>query len=138
MSRREQHRAHVLVQIQILEGRLVVPDVARLLGLSVRHLRRLLAKARRRGLAALAHGNRGRASPRRTADAIRAHVLALARGVYAGVNDCQLTELLAERDALHLSRPAVQRLLRTAGKGAEQRRQRRELKAQGLTFSRSS
>ena len=113
MSKREQQRAHVLVQI--FEGRLAVPDAARLLNLSLRHLCRLLAKARQHGLAALAHGNRGRASPQRVAEAIRARVLALARTVYAGVNDCQLTELLAERDALHLSRPTVHRLLRGAG-----------------------
>ena len=32
-----------------------MPDAARLLGLSVRHVRRLLAKAGQRGLAAIAH-----------------------------------------------------------------------------------
>ena len=53
LSRKEQQRARVLVQI--LEGRLAMPDAARLLGLSVRHVRRLLAKAGQHGLAALAH-----------------------------------------------------------------------------------
>ena len=120
LSRREQQRAHVLTQL--LEGRLTVLDAARLVGLSIRHIRRLLAKIRQHGLAALAHGNRGRPSPRRTAEVIRARLIALARGRYSGVNDCQLTELLAERETLHLSRPTVQRLLRAAGIGSPRKR----------------
>jgi transposase len=120
LSRREQQRAHVL--IQILEGRLAVPDAARLLGLSVRHVRRLLAKARQYGLAALAHGNRGRASPRRIAETIRCRILTLARSRYAGVNDHHLTDLLAEREGLRVSRKTIQRLLRAAGIGSPRKR----------------
>ncbi len=130
MSKREQQRAHVLVQV--VEGHLAVPDAARLLGLSVRHLRRLLAKVREDGPAALAHGNRGRASPRRLAEAIRTRVLALARSRYAGANDHHFTELLREHEGLIVSRPTVQRMLRKAGIGsprtrrAPQHRRRRE------------
>lgn len=120
MSRKEQQRAHVLVQV--LEGRLAVPDTARLLGLSIRHLRRLLAKVRQHGLAALAHGNRGRPSPRRLPEALRARLLTLARTTYAGCNDCHLTELVAEREQVHLSRPTVQRWLRAAGLGSPRTR----------------
>ena len=52
MSKKEQQRAHVLVLV--VEGHLAVPDAAGLLGLSCRHLRRLLAKVRQDGPAALA------------------------------------------------------------------------------------
>jgi len=120
LSKREQQRAHVLVQV--VEGHLAVPDAARLLGVSFRHLRRLLAKVRQAGPAALAHGNRGRASPRRLAEAIRTQVLALARTRYAGANDHHLTELLREHDGLIVSRPTVQRMLRTAGIGSPRTR----------------
>jgi transposase len=126
----EQQRAQVLSQI--LEGRLPVREAARLLGHSSRHIQRLLAKVRKWGPAALAHGNRGRASPRRTAETIRARVLALARGRYAGCNDCHFTDLLAEREAIHLSRPTVYRLRREAGlasprtRRAPRHRRRRE------------
>jgi transposase len=120
LSKREQQRTHVLVQL--LEGRLTAPDAARLLGVSTRHVRRLLRKVAQHGPAALAHGNRGRPSPRRLDEPTRARVLALARTTYAGVNDCQLTELLAERDALHVSRASVQRLLRAAGLGSPRTR----------------
>jgi transposase len=120
LSSREQQRGQVITQI--LEGRLPVRDAARLLAHSIRHTRRLLARVRTRGPAALAHGNRGRSSPRRTAETIRARVLALARGLYGGSNDCHFTELLAEREAIRLSRSTVRRLLRQAGIGSPRTR----------------
>lgn len=102
LSRREQQRAHILVHV--IEGRLPVADAARLVGPSTRHVKRLLAKVRRDGPAALAHGNRGRPSPRRLPDAVRSRVLLLARSRYAGANDHHLTDLLREHDGLLVSR----------------------------------
>jgi hypothetical protein len=67
--------------VQVVEGHLAVPDAARPLGISFRHLRRLLAKVRQDGPAALAHGNRGRTSPRRLTEAIRTRVLTLPRKI---------------------------------------------------------
>jgi transposase len=56
------------------------------------------------------------------AEPVRARILALARTTYAGVNDHHLTELLAEREGLRVSRKTVQRLLRTAGIGSPRKR----------------
>lgn len=120
LSKKEQQRAHVVAQI--FEGRLTVPEAAPLLGLSFRHIRRLLAKVRQRGLAALAHGNRGRPSPRRLPDTVRQRLLTLARSTYAGCNDCHLTELVVKREQLQVSRPTVQRWLRGAGIGSPRHR----------------
>ncbi len=92
LTKTEQHRAHVLARVQA--GILSVTTAAELTGLSVRHVRRLLADLRKRGLVALAHGNRGRPSPRRFPESVRARVLTLARTRYAGANDHHLTELL--------------------------------------------
>ena len=86
--------------------------------LALRPSRRLPARRRHQGLAALAHGNRGRPSPRRLSAEVRARVLTLARTRYAGVNDHHLTELLAEREGLRLSRRTVHRFLRAAGIGS--------------------
>ncbi|HEV2283314.1 MAG TPA: ISNCY family transposase, partial [bacterium] len=49
-------------------------------------------------------------------------ILTLARTTYAGVNDHHLTELLAERHGIRVSRKTVQRLLRTAGIGSPRKR----------------
>jgi transposase len=120
LTQREQHRANVLAQVQA--GRLKRPIAAKLIGLSSRHLRRLVAAVRRQGVTALAHGNRGRPSPRRLSQTLRTRVLTLARGIYAGLNDCHLTQLLHEREGLTISRPTVQRLLRQAGLGTPRTR----------------
>jgi transposase len=113
LSSREQQRAHVIAQF--LEKRLTVADAARLMGLSTRHTKRLVANVRRVGLATLAHGNRGRPPARRLPDSLRERLITLARTIYAGCNDSHLTELLAEHHQLRLSRPTVQRWLRAAG-----------------------
>jgi transposase len=120
LTQREHQRLHVLSRVhdRILRAR----EAARLLGLSLRHVRRLLARWRQHGAAAVAHGNRGRRSPRRVAQPIRTRILTLARTTYAGVNDHHLTELLAEREGIHVSRKTVQRLLRAAGRGSPRKR----------------
>jgi len=120
LSKTEQQRAQVLPQVQA--GRLTARQAGKLLGLSVRHIRRLLAAVAKKGLAALAHGNRGHQSPRRSPDALRARVVTLARTRYRGCNDCHFTQLLAEREDIHLSRPTIQRWLREAGIGSPRRR----------------
>jgi len=120
LTQTEQRRVHVLARVQ--HGILGAKEAAALLGFSLRHLRRLLARWRQQGLAALAHGNRGRPSPRRVSDTIRTRVLTLARTRYAGANDHHLTELLREREGLRLSRQTVQRLLRAAGIGSPRTR----------------
>jgi len=120
LTMKEQQRGQVLPRVHA--GLLTAKAAANLLVLSVRHVRRLIAEVRTKGLAALAHGNRGQPSRRRCAEAIRTRVLTLARTRYRGCNDCHFTELLAEREGIHLSRPTVQRLLREAGIGSPRTR----------------
>ncbi|HEV2359699.1 MAG TPA: ISNCY family transposase [bacterium] len=111
---------HVLSRV--LDGVLRGREAARLLALSPRHIRRLRRRLEQQGPAALAHGNRGRPSPRRLAEKIRARILSLARTLYTGVNDHQLTEFLADREGIRVSRKTVQRLLRAAGIGSPRTR----------------
>jgi transposase len=120
LTKKEQQRGQVLPRVAA--GLLTAKAAATLLGLSVRHVRRLIAAVRKKGLAALAHGNRGQQSRRRGAAAVRTRVLTLARTRYRGCNDCHFTELLAEREDIHLSRPTVHRLLREAGIGSPRTR----------------
>lgn len=117
-------RAHQrLVVLNALDrGEMVMAAAAALVGLSVRHLRRLRQAYRRHGARALVHGNRGRPSPRRVSAAIRTRIITLARTTYAGVNHKHLTELLAEHEAIVLSHPTIHRILRAAGLRSPQRR----------------
>jgi transposase len=122
MSSTEQRRGWMVTKV--IAGGLTVAEAAPLLALSERQVWRLVAAMRRSGPAGLAHGNRGRASPRRLPDLDRERIIALTRGKYAGVNDCHLAELLAEHEQILISRQALRRLLRDAGLASPRRRRR--------------
>ena len=109
----EQQRLVVLNRV--LVGDLTAAEAATALARSVRQGRRMLAAYRKEGAAALAHGNRGRRPIHALDAALAERVLVLARTTYAGVNDTHLSELLAEREGIALSRHAVRRLRVAAG-----------------------
>lgn len=120
MSSEEQRRAWVLSRLSA--GELEVGEAARALGLSERSIRRLRSRVAGDGPAGLIHGNRGRVPSNRRSEETRARIVTLAVGRYAGVNDSHLTELLAEREGITISRAALRRLLRDAGRPAPRRR----------------
>ena len=120
MTMTDQRRAWVLAKF--VGGELSVHEVAVFLGLSERSVWRLRARFVAEGPAALVHGNRGRASPRRVDESVRARVVELARTTYAGANDTHLAELLAEREGISLSRVTVRRILRAGGQPSPRKR----------------
>lgn len=113
MSAKEQQRSGVVSRW--LAGIVTTSEAVALLGCSERTAWRLRAAMVRHGAAGLAHGNRGRASPRRLSDADRGRILELARTAYRGYNDSHLAEALAEDEGLTISRPTLRRLLRASG-----------------------
>ncbi len=120
LSKREQKRAMVLGQV---EGRkMTAEEAARVMGMTLRHVRRQLARYRRDGVAALAHGNRGRKPGHALDPTIRAQVVELAQGKYAGFNHQHLTEKLEEQ-GIKISRSSVRRIL--VGLGIKSPRKRR-------------
>src|SRR5512137_584719 len=116
----EARRVHVLT---LLEGQRITPaQAAEALGLTPRQVRRLRVGLRRRGPAALSHGNRGRAASNRLPETLRTQIVALARSRYAGLNDHHLTEKLSSVEGIPVSRVTVRRLLRAAGVASPRRR----------------
>ena len=113
LTRKEQTRLQVLNDV--LEHQVTVDEAAQVLGLSERHLWRILAAYRKEGAAALAHGNRGRRPANAIPLGLRDRVVALTQKRYQGINHTHLTELLAEREGVVLSRPTVRRILVRAG-----------------------
>ena len=113
LSAKEQQRSGVVSRW--LAAIITTAEAVALLGCSERTAWRLRAAMVGSGAAGLAHGNRGRASPRRLSDADRDRVLELARTVYQGYNDTHLAEALAEDEGIAISRPALRRLLRASG-----------------------
>lgn len=113
LTNREQTRLRIMNGV--LERQWTIVEAAQLLGVSERHTWRLLAAYKKEGAAALAHGNRNRLPANTTPLAMRTQVIALARDHYQGVNHTHFTELLAEREGMHLSRSTIRRLLVRAG-----------------------
>ncbi len=126
LTKEEQRRLMVLTEVRA--GRLLARQAAQVLGLSLRHCRRLLAHFRRRGAAALAHGNRGRPPHNRFPDALHRKVVRLAQTRYAGFNHQHLTEHLVESHRLPISRATVNRWLRAAGLPSPRPRRRRRFR----------
>jgi len=118
---KEQARLQILNSV--LDKQCNVVEAAHLIGVSERHLWRLLAAYRKEGAAALAHGNRHRLPANATSSILKAQVIALAGGLYQGVNHSHFTELLAEREGIILSRSTVRRLLTGAGISSFRQRQ---------------
>ena len=120
MTQKEQTRLQVLNSA--LADQVPVCQAAEVLGVSERHMRRILAAYRKEGAAALAHGNRGRRPANTTTETKMTYVVQLARTRYAGTNHTDLTELLMERERIDLSRSTVRRILVSAGVDSPRRR----------------
>ena len=113
---------------RINQGKLNGEQAAELLGLSERHVRRLLARFREDEASALAHGNRGRPSTQRIEEEERNRIVLLAQSEYAGINQQHFTELLAEQEQLSVSRSTVRRVLTEAGIRSPRHHRRRRRK----------
>jgi transposase len=105
---KEQKR--LLVLNEILAGRMTGQEAADVLGLSLRHTRRLIAAYRQEGAAVLAHGNRGKRSPSRTLEAVEEEIVVLAKGLYHDYNNSHFAEELEERYGITVSSSTVRRI----------------------------
>ena len=120
MNQKEQARLKVLNSL--LAEQLTADQAAGLMGVSTRHTRRMLAAYRKEGVAALAHGHRGRRPPNATPKTTRAEVLRLASTRYLGTNHTHLSELLGEREGIDIDRSTLRRILVSAGLNSPRRR----------------
>ena len=113
LNQKEQKR--LLVLNELLAGRLTGQEAAEVLGLSLRHTRRIIAAYRQEGAAVLAHGNRGKRSHRRIAESAEEKVVALAKGQYHDYNNCHFAEELEERHEILVSSSTVRRIRQRHG-----------------------
>ena len=120
MSQRELQRVKVIENAVV--GHITVAEAARLLSLSERQVKRLKQRCVPGEVDWVRHGNRGKRRPWRLADRVRAKVLRLAAGKYAGFNDSHFSEKLREAEGVELSRETVRRILRGAGRPSPQKR----------------
>ena len=133
LTREELRRIEVLSRVD--GGLLTGSEAAKLLELSVRQVRRILAAYRKEGPAALAHGNRGHKPKHAISEETKARVVELAKTKYSDYNHQHLSEELGG-EGITISRPSVRRILGAAGikspktRRAPKHRSRRERYAQ--------
>jgi hypothetical protein len=113
MSERDLHRVGVLSEIHL--GNRTLASGAALLGLTTRHIRRLLDRYAEFGASGLVHGLRDRPSNRCRAAADREQALALVQDHYAGYGPTLASEKLAERHGLDVPRETLRSWMCDAG-----------------------
>ncbi len=130
-----QEQKRVMVLNRLLVGQLTATEAAVLLHLSERQVRRLCATYRKEGVAALAHGNRGRKPVQVISEEVRRQVIELASTTYAGCNYQHLRDLLAERDGIQLSRTSVRRIRLPAGITSPRKQRRRQHRRRRVRYA---
>src|SRR5262245_34164132 len=96
-------RKRLQIVREVLDRRIVQKRAAKILGVSVRQVKRLARAVRKRGDAGIIHGNRNRASNRRINGAIKKKVIELAGRKYKGFGPTLLSECLHSNEGLKLS-----------------------------------
>ena len=121
LSLRERDRMAVMRQAG--EGVLAVSEAAARLGVTRRHMRRLMRRFEREGDGAAVHGLRGRRSNRAHAPEVRERVLALAaEPVYAGFGPTLLAEHARRRLGVRVSPETMRAWLTEAGRWRRRRK----------------
>jgi transposase len=117
---RDQQRIDILARWRA--GVLSAEEAVALLECSERTAWRLRGRFTATGADGVVHGNRGRPAANRLPDDMRARVLELATGRYAGFNDTHMAEVLARDEGIRIGRSTLARLLRAAGERPARRR----------------
>ena len=122
MSVQELKRVHVIRQAMGMALR--QRAAGEVLGVTARHIRRLIQRVRAEGDAGLVHRSRGTPSNRRYRPALKARVLRLYAQHYRDFGPTLAAEKLAERQGITLSAETLRGWLRAAGVTHFQRRKR--------------
>lgn len=112
-SMKDIKRFYVVQQVE--DKKMTGREASQHLGLSLRQVRRLLAKYRKKGAGGLIHGNRGRPAHNRVDEAMRVKIQGLAQQEYKDYNDSHFTEELVDEHGLSVSRSTVRRIRRSIG-----------------------
>lgn len=124
----------------LLEGRMTNTEASRCLGLSCRQIQRIKKRVQTEGAEGVIHGNKGRRPSGSFPDVLRKKVIELAQNKYRKFNFSHLSEWLAEKESIAVSRETLRKWLRSEGLGKKlkkikkhrQRRQRSEYEGQML------
>jgi transposase len=109
MSAKELNRSEVMQRLS--EKRMSQKEAGRILGLSVRQIKRLLRAYRQKGPAGLVSKHRGRKANNRLPEEVKKRALNLLKTKYKGFGPTLAHEKLVEREKLKLSDESVRKLM---------------------------
>jgi transposase len=113
MSNKELSRLEVMQKLE--EKCMRQKEAAHILGVSVRHVKRLLKNYRREGAQGLVSKRRGQASNNRLSEETRQKALGLLKSKYTGFGPTLACEKLVEVEELQISKESVRQLMITEG-----------------------
>ena len=113
MSSKELSRLEVIQRL--IEKRMSQKEASSVLGVSVRHVKRLLRGYRRDGVGGLISKRRGRASNNHLSETKRQKVLDLLKSKYQGFGPTLACEKLVEIEGLQISDESVRQLMIAEG-----------------------
>ena len=113
MSTKELNRLEVMQKLE--EKRMRQKEAARILGVSVRHVKRLLKNYRCEGVQGLVSKRRGRASNNRLSEKTYRKALGLLKSKYAGFGPTLACEKLVEVEGLQISKERLRQLMIVEG-----------------------
>ena len=122
MSLRDLRRLKVVHEA--LDRQITQKRAASMLGLSERHLRRLVRSVREFGDGGIVHRGRGRPSNRRLPERVRTRVLKAYRKKYGDFGPTLAAEKLLELDGIAVSRETLRQWLLSAGLWTKRRKHR--------------
>ena len=106
----EEISRHTIIK-NLIDGKINGTDASKQIMVSVRQIRRIKAKVKRKGAEGIIHGNRGRKSNRRTDSKILAKTIELLKEKYQGFKPTLATEKLLELDKIELSNEKVRQIM---------------------------
>jgi transposase len=109
MSAKELGRVEVMQRLE--EKRLTQQEAAKMLGVGVRQVKRLLRNYRKAGASGLVSKRRGQPSPNRMSEAVKQKVLDFLKGKYHGFGPTLACEKLVEVEKLKISDESVRQMM---------------------------
>lgn len=114
MNQRDRDRLVVLKKAQ--KKLITQSQAAEELGITARHVRRMLRRLKKEGDKAVIHNLRGQPSNRKTDDRTREKIVRiLSREIYRGFGPTLAGEYLAKRHSITIGREALRQIMMTAG-----------------------
>ncbi|MEN6559991.1 MAG: ISNCY family transposase [Acidobacteriota bacterium] len=111
---REEHDRLLIVR-KVMKREMSQVEAADLLNISDRQVRTLIDKVREKGAKGLAHGNRGRESPRKMAEAEEGRIVGILKDKYWDFGPTFAAEKLWERDGIRVSDEKLRQIMIGAG-----------------------